>query len=225
MPPPFDFIPTAGHALAAEFRRTLNAWLYVRGRHSVMGSKIHRFKTYAEDYGAMDAAQRLALITADAYHLDRGFLEGRLILFLGDIRITGSHEAVIRRQLAAHDLALDCVFVYFAALDNPAVAPDYENRLNFAGLDSLDDLIEIITAEDFEVNTRVVKYLLRLARAPFESVILRTDAGLLRSIVDHAIGNNYHRMREYQHNLTSLTDYLQHGHQSSERTAPNPQRA
>ena len=212
VPPPFQAIPTAAHALGEAFRQNVNDALYGMGKASLLTSKIHRYKTYAADYGAMDAAQRLALISADAYHLDAAFLRDRLVVFLDDIRITGSHELIIRRQLDRHGVEGDFVFVYFAALDNPDVHPDFENHLNYYAVDSPEAVAELIGAGDFRLNTRVTKYILRLSADEWAGLLGPTDAAFRRCLLSAAIANDYHLMKEYRDNVARLHQLVHHGH-------------
>ena len=89
---PYSFIPTATFAMKNHFVFRLNRWLALHGHPVLQETKVHRTITYKEDYGELDAAQRLKLIGNDSFHIDKAFLEGKKILFLDDIRITGGHE-------------------------------------------------------------------------------------------------------------------------------------
>ena len=92
---PYSFIPTATFAMKDAFVYTLNRWLAAHHLPVVQETKVHRTITYKDDYGALDAAQRMALIGGDSFHIDREFLLGKTLIFLDDIRITGSHERMI----------------------------------------------------------------------------------------------------------------------------------
>jgi hypothetical protein len=61
--------------------------------------------TYKEDYGELDAEQRLLkLIGNDSFHIDKMFLKGKTLVFLDDIRITGGHERMIMKMIDEYEL-------------------------------------------------------------------------------------------------------------------------
>ena len=62
LPSPYHHIPTASYFLAEHFEQHLNFFLAQNGRPAVTRSKIHRNKTYSEDYGALTREERINLI-------------------------------------------------------------------------------------------------------------------------------------------------------------------
>ncbi len=225
VPSPYDAIPTASYAMAMTFREVLNVFLYEAGKKSLLQSKIHRYKTYTEDYGAMSSEERLALISSDTYHLDAAFLRDRLVLFLDDIRITGSHELIIRRQIEREGLTGHFAFLYYALLDNEDIAPTFENYLNYYDVADMGRVVGLFNSPDFLMNTRVVKYILK-SRADTVQLFLNTaDPLRVQSLVAAAISNNYHLMDDYKAALTLIIQTTHYGNQSSKRTARSHQRA
>ena len=109
VPSPYHAIPTASNALSLFFRDEVNRFLYRHQRKSLLQSKIHRYKTYTVDYGNLDFEERMRLISSDTYHLDKRFLEDRMVLFIDDIKITGSHEQIIRQLQRFQEAGLDFV--------------------------------------------------------------------------------------------------------------------
>jgi hypothetical protein len=225
VPSPYDAIPTASYAMTMAFRERVNRFLYQSGRKSLLQSKIHRYRTYAEDYGAMNLEQRLALISSDTYHLDGVFLRDRLVLFIDDIRITGSHELVIRRQLERQRLNGHFAFLYYAVLDNESIAPDFENYLNYYDVDNMEKVIAIFNDDDFLMNTRIVKYILRCTEETVRGFLERANVPRTHELIDNAIGNSYHLMDEYKTALNLIIQLTDHGDQSSKRTTRSAQRA
>ena len=96
---PYSFIPTATFAMKDWFIFRLNRWLVQRNLPVVQEAKVHRTITYKEDYGELDAEQRMKLIGNDQFHIDKDFLAGKTLVFLDDIRITGSHERMIMKMV------------------------------------------------------------------------------------------------------------------------------
>src|SRR6185312_952510 len=74
LPSPYTSIPTASYFMTQAFTKALNRFLCANGCNPAEQSKIHRYKTYSTDYGALDSQSRKALIINDKYHLDREFL-------------------------------------------------------------------------------------------------------------------------------------------------------
>ncbi len=225
VPSPYDAIPTASYAMAMAFRKALNVFLYEAGKKSLLTSKIHRYKTYTEDYGAMSSEQRLALISSDTYHLDAAFLANRLVLFLDDIRITGSHELIIRRQIEREKIGGHFLFLYYALLDNEAIAPNFENYLNYYDVAGMERVVELFNGPHFLMNTRVVKYILKSAPEAVQQFLASADPARVHELAGYAIGNNYHLMDDYKVALTHIIQSTHYGNQSPKRTARSHQRA
>ena len=95
---PYSFIPTATFAMKNYFVFQLNRWLADNHLPVVQDAKVHRTVTYKEDYGELNAEQRMNLIGNDSFHIDASFLKDKTLIFLDDIKITGSHERMILKM-------------------------------------------------------------------------------------------------------------------------------
>lgn len=205
LPSPYFAIPTASYAMAAAFKKTINRFLAVNRLPVAEEAKIHRYKTYSLDYGELDADSRLNLILNDKYHLDSHFLKGKLLIFIDDIKITGSHELVIRNLLKQFSLEEEASwFLYFAQLDCNNIHPRIENDLNYSYVKSIHHLAGIIDSGNFKVNTRIVKYILNTEFTAFELFITKQTALFREQLADLAISNGYHEMEEYKNNFLHL---------------------
>ncbi|NII29663.1 hypothetical protein HB364_31580 [Pseudoflavitalea sp. X16] len=205
LPSPYFAIPTASYAMAAAFKKTINRYLAINRLPVAEEAKVHRYKTYSLDYGELDADSRLNLILNDKYYLDSHFLKGKLLIFIDDIKITGSHELVIRNLLKQFSLEEETAyFLYFAQLDHEHIHPRIENELNYYFVKSIHDLSVIIASGNFKVNTRIVKYILNAEFTAFERFITRQTAAFREQLADLAISNGYHEMEEYKNNFLHL---------------------
>lgn len=211
VPSPYNAIPTASCAMSDYFKAAINHFLFHNGQSSLLTSKIHRYKTYSIDYGNLSYQERMDLISSDTYHLDKSFLQGRVVLFLDDIKITGSHEQIIRRQLAQTGTEGEFYFVYFAELTNSDIAPNFENYLNYAAIKHLSDVIPLINSATFIFNTRIIKYILISSPTDVDLLIKNISLSSLQTLVQYAISNNYHLMEEYKHNLQTIYHHINHG--------------
>jgi hypothetical protein len=211
VPSPYNAIPTASNALSIFFRDEINRFLFKHKHNALLQSKIHRYKTYSIDYGNLSFEERLNLISSDTYHLDKKFLENRMVLFIDDIKITGSHEFIIQKNIEQEKISGNFMFVYFAQLMNESIPPNFENYLNYFDVKGMSDLLPIINHDSFIMNTRIIKYILKSEPAHFMDFIKQIDAGRLLEMVQYAVGNNYHLMEEYEHNLTQISNHINYG--------------
>lgn len=205
LPSPYSFIPTATYSMTMYFIYQLNYWLKKQNKKTVEIVKIHRDITYKEDYGSLSAKKRLELIGNDKFHIDTFLVKDKLLLFLDDIKISGSHQFVIERMIKKYSLDNDCFFIYFAALKNSTIHPKIENFFNNAKIKSIYDLDEIIESGNFKFNTRVVKIILSQKTNEFDDFIEYKNSNFKENLYHLAIGNGYHKMDVYKQNL----DYLE----------------
>jgi hypothetical protein len=208
---PYDFIPTATFAMKNYFIQKLNEYLVEQELPVVQETKIHRTVTYKEDYGAMSAEQREKLISNDQFHMDFKFVEDKTVIYMDDIKITGSHEKVVKRMLGSNVAYQDerRVFIYFAELANPNVDPIVENILNYYFVKDLFTLDKVLKNEDWIPNTRVVKYIFKKTEGDqFDVFIQFQPLKILQTIYHLAIGNSYHLMDEYKDNITKVRKIL-----------------
>ncbi len=205
---PYSFIPTATFYMKNYFVFELNKWLAANSFSVVQETKIHRSTSYHDDYGALDEDQRMSLIGNDSFYLDKDFVADKVIIFLDDIRITGSHERVITKMISTLNLENNYYLLYFAELVNNLIHPKIENHLNFAFVKSLFDLNEIIDENKFVINTRIVKYILNSNHETFRIFIDDKDDEFKELILNMAIGNAYHLIDAYKSNFLYLKEIL-----------------
>ncbi|WP_428328125.1 phosphoribosyltransferase family protein [Mucilaginibacter sp.] len=205
---PYSFIPTATFAMKNWFVYTLNRWLAANGYLVVQETKVHRTITYKEDYGELNAEQRISLIGNDSFHIDKDFLAGKTLIFLDDIKITGSHERMIMKMVGEYSLHNDIYMLYFAELVNKTIHPNIENYLNYHQVKSIFDLEVVIKSGSFAINTRIVKYILNYDFESFRIFIENQSSDFVNLLYDMALGNGYHTIDAYAKNLNFITNYL-----------------
>jgi PRTase ComF-like len=208
LPSPYAHIPTAVQTMLEGFTSVLNMWLVEQNRAVTEVSKIWRSVTYRVDYGLMNKEERMQLIQGDQFYVDKNFLAGKLLIFLDDIKITGSHEFVITKMLHELDIQNDYFLLYFAELANPDVHPRIENHLNQYTVKTVDDLEPIIASGQFKFNTRVVKFILGTELSLAVTFLERRTPEFLEELYHLAIGNQYHVFPEYTECLSYLRDSL-----------------
>jgi hypothetical protein len=201
---PYSFIPTATFFMKNYFVFELNNWLAINQYPVIQETKIHRSSSYSEDYGNLNAKERMSLIGNDCFYIDNKFIENKTLIFLDDIRITGSHENVIVNMLSKINVNDNYYLLYFAELTNHLIEPNFENVLNYAYIDSVFKLNEIVNDKSFCINTRVVKYILNTDHDIFKVFIQDQNNEIINLIINMAIGNSYHNIDSYKSNFNYL---------------------
>lgn len=208
IPSPYSFIPTATFAMKNHFVYTLNAWLTENSMSAIQEAKVSRSITYKDDYGSLNAEERLKLIGNDTFNIDKEFLGEKALVFLDDIKITGSHEKMILKMIKEYDLKNEIHLLYFAELINDQIHPSIENYLNYFYVKSIFDLGNIVESGNFRFNTRAVKYMLNNEFDSF-SIFLRSQTDEFKAeLYNLAIGNGYHNIESYSTNLTYIKKQL-----------------
>ncbi len=211
---PYCFIPTATFAMKDYFIQYLNNWLIQYDLPVVQETKIHRNITYTEDYGGLSSEEREKLIGKDGFYIDKEFIKNKLVLYMDDIKITGSHEKVIRKMIKDQALEHDYIFIYYAQLMNKEIHPSIENDLNYAYVKSLLDLDKIIKNDNFLLNTRVVKYILNASFSQFSTFIQFQSQKFCQTVYHLAIGNSYHKIDSYKNNFEYLKSHISNDRKS-----------
>lgn len=204
LPSPYLSIPTASNFLCYYFKKQLNSFLFKNNKKACIESKIYRNQTYVTDYGNLDFEERVKLISNDTYYIDRNFIDGKLCIFVDDIKITGSHEHTVNKILNQYSINGDFVFVYYAELANKEIHPKIENHYNYYAVKDVDDIIKIINGKHFQYNTRIVKFILSLDKKKFSYLINNISNEKCNELFHLAISNNYHQIIDYQNNLVSI---------------------
>lgn len=205
---PYSFIPTATFSLKNYFVFTLNSWLAENGINVVQEAKVHRNVTYKEDYGELNAEERMNLIGNDRFQIDKEFVRDKALLFIDDIKITGSHEKMILKMVNEYGLSNEIHLLYFAELINKNIHPNIENQLNYHYIKSIFDLDDIIKSGSFKFNTRVVKYILNYEFSIFSIFLHNQTDEFIEMLYNMAIGNGYHGISAYSENLKFIKAHL-----------------
>ncbi|SOD12662.1 phosphoribosyltransferase family protein [Pedobacter xixiisoli] len=208
LPSPYHSIPTASNYLSFYFKTKMNTFLYEHNRKALVESKIYRNQTYTTDYGNLDYEQRVKLIANDTYYIDRNFIDGKLCLFLDDIKITGSHEHIVKKILEQYNVQGKFVFMYYAELKNSDIHPNIENYYNYFYVKDIESLSTIINAQSFVFNTRTVKYILKLEKSELLLLVAQVEDTLLEQLFHLAVSNNYHTIADYQENLAYINQSI-----------------
>ena len=199
---PYDFIPTATNtifdSLFDKLSKHLNSECVVEKR------KIHRNTTYTQDYGSLSKDQRMKLISNDSFNLKNDFEGDELLIFLDDIKVTGSHEFVVKKTLKENKITNDVFFMYHAVLVNKNIDPKFENHLNYSYVKGVNEILKIYNKNDFVLNTRFTKYILQLSDDDINYFLSSVKTEGLEAIILASKGNKYDKIPEYIENLKKI---------------------
>ena len=205
IPSPYNFVKNAATIMTQYFVSYLNHLLvHANGSH-VDYSIIHRKVSYTNDYGFMSKEQRQNLIANDSFFLNEGFYEGKTLIFVDDIRITGTHEERLKAILRNNSrLCNNRVFyVYYGRLRGPS-RPEIEAALNFASVRSLDDYMRLSKQPGHHVIVRPIKFLLGRSQTEFRQFLQSCPNSLARELYDGCLGEGYYQIPDYQDNFHLL---------------------
>lgn len=207
IPSPYNYVENAATVMTRYFIQRLNHHLVnAKGDH-VDYSIIHRKVSYTNDYGFMSADQRTNLLKNDEFYLNEKFYEGKNLIFVDDIRITGAHENRLRGIIDDIDIEAFPMYVYYAQLVGEC-RPEIEAGLNFSNIKSIDDYIEIASKPNHHTIVRPIKYLLNRSESEFSAFLAQFDHDVLLTIYYGCLGEGYYKIPDFQHNFYLLREHL-----------------
>lgn len=212
IPSAYSHIPTASNAMALFFIDKVNLIRYQNGMSPIDAAKIYRTVSYRVDYGEMSASQRYNLIKNDRFHIDKDFLVGKTLIFIDDIKITGTHERIIVKMLDDFDIQNDTYMLYYGELKDDTINPRFENYLNQHYVKELDHIHEIINYDEFRFNTRVVKFILNAPLEKSQPFLLKQTPQFVSDLYYLAVGNSYGQFEQYHLNMQMLEQMVM-GHE------------
>ncbi len=205
-PAPYNNVPTASSALKDYLVSSLTPFFFEK-EVQVKQSKIHRLYSYDDDYGQMTKEQRQQAISSDIFSIDKNFFKpSDTLVFIDDIKITGSHEERIKELLDREKIINDCIFVYLYEYTGQDAS--IEHRLNHRSVNNLRDVNDIIRNDEFIFNTRVIKYILKAELLDFSSFITYQSDNFLETLYNFSVLNDYHKNPKYSVNFGILHNLL-----------------
>lgn len=207
IPSPYNFVQNAASIMARHMVDRLNHYLVQANGASVEWSVIHRKVSYTVDYGYLPKEKRQALIDNDEFYFNDQFVEGKVLLFVDDVYITGTHEDKLREIMDKSGRMNRTFFLYYGqAL--PGIDPQTEAALNFSGIKSLNDYLKLMDEPKHHTIVRPIKYM--LSRDPMELDVVLTQMKLdrLQELYHGALGEGYHKLPGYQHSFQAVREEL-----------------
>lgn len=197
IPSPYNYVQNAASVMARHMTDRLNHLLAQTNGGCVEWSVIHRKVSYTVDYGYLPKEKRRALIDNDEFYFNDQFVDGKVLLFVDDIYITGTHEEKLREIMDKAGRNNRSFFLYYGqAL--PGVAPETEAALNFSGMKSLHEYLKLMEEPNHHTIVRPIKYILSRDPGELDVVLTQMKTGRLHELYHGALGEGYHKLPNYQ---------------------------
>lgn len=209
IPSPYNYIKNAATVMAEHFTDRLNHLVINAGGQNVEWSTINRKVSYIQDYGFLTADKRKSLIDQDVFHLNKGYLEGKNLIFIDDVCITGTHENKLKEILEVNEMTNNRYFLYYAKFeDNGKASPDIEAAINFAGIKTVEDFVKLTEEPDHHMIVRPIKFLLGLDPITFDAFVRSVSPAFAQKLYFSSLAEGYHRIPSYALNLGYLSWYV-----------------
>lgn len=199
IPSPYNHVKNAATIMTEHFVDRLNALLVHANGNHVETTIIHRKVSYTNDYGFLSKEKRKGLLSNDKFFLNKQFIKGKTLIFVDDVRITGTHEDKLIEIMEAEKLKNDAFFLYFA--NYYGNSPDIEAKINFASIKSPNDYAELSQEENHHIIVRPIKYLLSLTESQLRDMISKMPPSSVKKVYHGCLGEGYYRIPNYMKNF------------------------
>lgn len=205
IPSPYNYVRNAATILAKHFVNRINHLAVEANGTHVDYSSIHRKVTFTQDFGLADSDQRKLLLAKDSFYPNPKFYEGKTVLLLDDIRITGCHEDRLRGIIEECQRlnGNPAFYLYYAQLVGDCRA-DVEAALNFAGIKTIAEYKQLMEEDNHHVIVRPIKFLLSRDPTDFLAFVNSCTPDILDEIYHGSLGEGYYAIPEYQENFIEL---------------------
>jgi hypothetical protein len=200
---PYNHLPNAATVMTKHFIDRLNELLvFAQGKH-VEYTVVHRKVSYTNDYGFLSKKQRRSLIDNDKFYLNRDFVKDKMLIFVDDVKITGTHEDKLTEVLQRDGVENDVMFLYFAAYTGSQ--PDIEAALNFAAVQSMEDFVALTKEPNHHVIIRPIKYMLSRPVDELKATLPLFADDMIFDMYYGCLAEGYYKIPLYQASFAILT--------------------
>ncbi len=201
---PYKSLPNAAKLLTGVAERKLRSHGY-----ATSVSRIYQHRLAEGDYGKLPAELRDLRNQQKKRFLDDDDFDGKHVVIVDDVRITGSIERSILSLLGHLDV-LSLTIINLVRLD-PEVAkrdPRVEDAMNHASVHTLADLLPLMAVRDqFVLITRTVKRILEAEQSELQDFLSHLETAHLIELHHAAVDEGYSRMEQYERSFLTLSDF------------------
>ncbi|WP_406832467.1 phosphoribosyltransferase family protein [Pedococcus sp. KACC 23699] len=189
----FGFVPPAAYSLVAPFVDRLRAVTHLEVEYF----KVDRLTVTNGDYATMPIEQRKRALGDGSLLVDpQASLVGEHVVAVDDVRITGTHEAVMDDCLVKGGAAsVQHLYVVdaFQSRHNPVA----EGAMNAASVRTTADLTDIANSPTFAPNARFCKWVITLPEHEMIKFIETAPEAVTRWVVEAVALDALHRYPAY----------------------------
>ncbi|MCZ4093605.1 phosphoribosyltransferase family protein [Sinorhizobium psoraleae] len=205
---PYNFVPNAATIMTVHLLNRLNAHIVdAKGNH-VEYATVPRKISYVNDYGLLSGEHRKSLIAGDRFYFNSQHFEGRCLLFVDDVKITGTHENRLVELMHEQQLKNKTFFLYFARYTGDR--PNIESEINLAAVKSIKDLNRIVAEPNHHITARQIKYILSAdPRELYRDFLRFRSSRYLKSLYFNCLHEGYYKIQEYKDNISIIRDAIE----------------
>lgn len=208
IPSPYNNIENAATIMSKHFMNRINHHLITNGGVATEWDTIHRKVSYIKDYGFLDQQTRKALIDGDEFYCNEKFWEGKTLVFIDDVNITGTHENKLKEILDNNNITNNTFFLYFAKYLNGSVGANIEAAINFAFVTSTEKFIELTHEPHHHCIVRPIKYLMSQELEHFKIVISQLPEKYISELYYGCLAEGYDKIDTYDSTFKFLSTYF-----------------
>ncbi|UIK01169.1 phosphoribosyltransferase family protein (plasmid) [Rhizobium leguminosarum] len=204
---PFNFVPNAANVMTMHLLNRLNSHIVdAKGNH-VEYATVPRKTSYVNDFGHLSGEERKLLLAGDRFYFNSQHFEGRCLLFVDDVKITGTHKNKLVELMHEQQLKNKTFFLYFARYTGDR--PNIESEINFAAVKSIKDLNRIVVEPNHHMTARKIKYILSAAPSELYHDFLRFRSyRYLRALYFNCLNEGYYKIKEYETNIALIRNVI-----------------
>lgn len=196
IPSAFNVVEIAATIMARHCMNRLNDLLTREGHHMVQWTTMHRTMSYIQDYSYMTAEDRKILLAADKLYINRDFVVDKVLLFVDDVTITGTHEDKIKAFMGASNITNTHMFCYYARYTGNQA--DIEAQLNLSGVKTVDDYVNLVREPNHHLVVRAVRFLLDAPVETLTQAIKKLDKDFIQKFYYACLAKEYDKIPGYR---------------------------
>jgi len=213
IPSAFNVVEIAATILARHFNNRLNDLLSSEGHNIVAWTTMHRSMSYMADYCLMSKEERKRMLSGDKLYINRDFIDGKVLIFVDDITITGAHENKVNDFLEELGLINQHIFCYYARYQGDDA--EIESQLNHSGISTIKDYIKLVNEQNHHLVVRAVRFLLDQPLEDLVFALERLDKDFVDKLYFACLAKEYDKIEGYRAGFELIREWRYRNNQDT----------
>lgn len=205
-PSAYNMLEIAATLLARQFMIHLNTILVKHGMPIVKWTVMHRTITYFSDYAHMTIDERKKMLSGDSFFINKDFIQGKTLLIVDDVVITGTHEEKIKEFLKTENIPNKCMYLYYCKYTGKCA--ETEAKLNTHGVNDANSYLNLINEPNHQIIVRTCKFLLNGSSDQLITVLSNSSADFVNRLYSACILEEYHAVPRYRDNMAIIEKFM-----------------